>query len=90
MHQESLEPVIRVVRERDVRGASFAGRIEQRRMPQLARLVSQTVPAPHRMHVTPQHRDAKFLGQRDHMLRVAVRVGPQVMVHVHRNDRAAR
>lgn len=90
MHEQRLEPVIGMVRERDVRGTRLAGRIEKRRMPQRARIIGES-PAPAlRMDVTPDERDAKLARERLHVSGIGIRIGTQVVVHMHRDDTSAR
>ncbi len=90
MHQQSLKPVIGVVGKRNVRGTRLTRRIKERGMPELSRVISEP-PAPAlRMHIAPHTRDAKLARQSLHVSGIRIRIGTQVVVHMHRDHTPAR
>lgn len=87
---QRLEPVISVVRKRDVGCAHGDRALKQRRMAPRARVRRNPLRPTHRMHITPHQRDAEILGNGRHMLGIEIRIGPEVMVHMYGVHTATR
>jgi hypothetical protein len=90
MHQQRLEPVVGVMRQRNVRGTGLTRRIEQRGMPELAGVIGQP-PAPAlRVHVTAHMRHSELARERLHVRSIEVRIRTEVVMHVNHDNTAMR
>lgn len=79
-----------MMRNRDVPGADLKGALVERRMPQVARIVGKPPASPRRPDIAPHQRHIKLARERTDMIRVPVGLGTEMVMHVDREDLAAR
>jgi hypothetical protein len=90
MHQHGLEPVISVMRKRDVRDASLARSVKERSMPELARIIGQSPASALRMHIAPNEGHAEILRKGLDVRRIEVCTRAKVVMHVDSDHAAGR
>lgn len=78
------------MRKRNVPGAALQRRIPQRLVAKRPRCGGKPGRSPRRMHVSPQETGSERCSQGLDVRRVRVGILPEVVMHMHRDDRRRR
>ncbi len=79
-----------MVGKRDVVGTRLTRCIKERGMPELSCVICKPLASALGVHITTHMQDAELVRQRLHMRCIRIRVGTKVVIHMHRDDTAAR